>query len=138
MQIDPQVTSKLQTLGQSFADAFQRRDFAAVGAFYTDDATILPPGSEAIVGQTNIQLFWGRNRWIQELRFEPIGLKALGSDVVCETGVMHMRVGGPRQPVREVTGKYVFLWLRIGGWLAVGASVFCAWLLYGIARWYCP
>jgi uncharacterized protein (TIGR02246 family) len=116
MAIDAQITSTIQNLSQNFADAFKRGDFAAVGALFAEDAVMLPPGSESIVGRSNIQLFWGRSRRIRELRFEPTNVKLLGGDAVREMGVLQIRVMGVRQQkAREVAGKYAFVWEKIGG-----------------------
>jgi uncharacterized protein (TIGR02246 family) len=114
MAFDAQVTSTLQKLGQDFADAFKRGDFAAVATHFADDAVMLPPASESVAGRPNIQLFWGRSR-LKDLRFEPMNIKPLGADTVRETGVMHMRVGDAGPQPREVVGKYVFIWQKVAG-----------------------
>ncbi len=108
MTVDAQLTATVQTLGKNFADAFNRGDFAAIGALHRDDALLLPPGGALVSGQANIQLFWGRSRRIQEIQFEPINLKKLGEKAIRESGILHLRLlgNGPRR----VEAKYVLLW----------------------------
>jgi ketosteroid isomerase-like protein len=114
MAMDAQVPSRVQNLSQNFAEAFNRGDFAAVGAFYAKDAVLLPPGAEAIDGQSNIQMFWGRNRRIQEMRFEPLLFKPLGSGAVRETGGIRFRfLGGQQRP--PMVGKYIAVWQEVDG-----------------------
>ena len=43
---------------REFEAAFNRRDAAALAAMYTEDARLLPPGSEMVSGRSAIQEFW--------------------------------------------------------------------------------
>jgi uncharacterized protein (TIGR02246 family) len=131
MAIDAQVTSTIQKLGQDFAEAFKRGDFAAMSALFAEDAVLLPPGAESVAGRSNIQLFWGRNRRIRELRFEPTNVKALGPDTVRETGALRISVGGAGPQLREVIGKYASIWQKVSGeW----KLEFCMWNRNGGAQ----
>ena len=42
----------------SWEKAFNAGDAAGVAALYTDDAALMPPGAEAVVGMEAIQAFW--------------------------------------------------------------------------------
>ncbi len=108
MSVDAQLTATVQALGKNFADAFNRGDFAAIGALHRADAQLLPPGAALVTGQANIQLFWGRSRRIQEIQLEPITLKKLGEKAIRESGILHLRLlgNGPRR----MQAKYVLLW----------------------------
>jgi ketosteroid isomerase-like protein len=123
MATDLQITSTIQNLGQNFADAFKRRDFKAVGSMYAEDAVMLPPGAETIVGQSSIQLFWGRNPRIEEIRFEPTSVKPLGADAARDTGSFVMRVRGAGQMVKDIVGKYVMVWQKVDGEWKIETSI---------------
>ena len=124
MPNDMQLSSNVQNMGQNLADAFNRGDFAGLGALFAKDAVMLPPGSEAVAGQSNIQMFWGRARRIQELHFDSTAVTPLGPDAMQETGVVRLRLGGNGQRVNEVLGKYLLVWQRIDGeWKAQA----CVW-----------
>src|SRR5689334_12113726 len=43
---------------QAFETAANNKDAATIANLYTADATLLPPGSQAIKGRQNIQQFW--------------------------------------------------------------------------------
>jgi ketosteroid isomerase-like protein len=122
MPTDLQLTSNVQNMGQNLGDAFNRGDFAGLGALFAKDAVMLPPGSEAVAGQSNIQMFWGRARRIQELHFESTAVKPLGPDAMRETGVVRLRLGNG-QRVNEVVGKYLLVWQRTDGEWKVEACV---------------
>jgi uncharacterized protein (TIGR02246 family) len=42
----------------AFMEAFARGDAAAVAALYTEDARLLPPGSDPVDGRAAIEAFW--------------------------------------------------------------------------------
>jgi len=89
------------------AEYFNQGDFVALGSLFGAEAVLLPPGGDAIVGASNIRLFWGRSRRIERLRFEPSSVRVLGQEVAREVGILHLRVigNGPRGDERIV--KYV-------------------------------
>jgi ketosteroid isomerase-like protein len=113
MAIDAQIVAEIETAEKNFADLFKRGDFPGVGAIFAEDAIMLPPGSEILVGRSNIQSYWGRGRGVQELRFSPTSVKSVGVGAVRETGALQLWTKSPRQRLREVSCKYVFVWQQI-------------------------
>jgi ketosteroid isomerase-like protein len=48
------LKESIDATNQAFDAAFNRGDAAAVAAFYTPEATILPPGAPAMTGRAQI------------------------------------------------------------------------------------
>ena len=48
----------IESSNRAFAAAFVRGDAQAVADLYTEDAELLPPGADAVVGRTAIAAFW--------------------------------------------------------------------------------
>jgi len=101
------------SLSGKLAEYFNQGDFVALGSLFAAEAVLLPPGGDAIVGASNIRLFWGRSRRIERLRFEPSSVRVVGEEVAREVGILHLRVigNGPRAGERIV--KYVAVYQLI-------------------------
>src|SRR5882762_9140433 len=52
-----QDKATIQKLNDRFVAAFNKGDAAAIATMYTDDAVVLPPGSEMVKGKTAIEAF---------------------------------------------------------------------------------
>lgn len=52
------VRQACDKVNQQFMDAFNRGDAAGAVTVYTEDATILPPGSPRVRGRDGIRQFW--------------------------------------------------------------------------------
>ena len=48
----------VKTTNDTFADAIARGDAAAAASVYAEDATLLPPGTKALVGRAAVERFW--------------------------------------------------------------------------------
>ena len=103
---------------QTFGDAFGRGDAAAVAAWYTGDATLLPPGSPMTKGRDAIRDFWqgAMSTGVTEARLESVEVESRG-DLAYEVGRFEMAMQPPGGERAEVRGKYVVVWKREGdGW----------------------
>ncbi len=126
-------SAMIEGLNKQFVEAFKTRDFSAVANMFTEDAVMLPPRRNIITGKSKIQSFWARSKRLHELKFDTDSVTTLGNDVVREIGTLRMLVGQSRlgrggeesgdtssdqadrgQP-REILGKYVFVWRKVGG-----------------------
>jgi len=54
------ATEAITAASEAFDDAWTAGDADALGAMYTDDAVLMPPGSEAISGRAAITEFFGQ------------------------------------------------------------------------------
>jgi uncharacterized protein (TIGR02246 family) len=92
-----------------FEEAANSKDAAAVGSLYTEDATLLPPGSPMIKGRQNIQQFWKSffDAGASDGKLTTVELNAMG-DVACEIGAFEANMPG----AGKTQGKYVVIWKR--------------------------
>jgi uncharacterized protein (TIGR02246 family) len=109
-----QDKATIQSLNDQFTRAFNTGDIAAVAAHYTEDATVLPPGAEMVMGRNAILTFWkSAAEQIDDIKLTAVDVKPLGSTAAREIGTFSLQIKGP-QP-QEVTGKYVVVWEKVGG-----------------------
>jgi uncharacterized protein (TIGR02246 family) len=98
----------IQAAAASWAEAFNRGDIDAIVAMYTDDAQLLPDGSEAIIGHTEIREFFRRMKGsnpIQTIRFSNFEL--FGTEpVITEHSEIEIR---DKNGKVEVRGKQVLI-----------------------------
>lgn len=52
------VQEAIEEANSQFAQALNKGDAATVASFYTADATVLPPGAEAVNGRDAVRAFW--------------------------------------------------------------------------------
>lgn len=108
-----QDKATIQNLNDQFAKAFNTGDIASVAAHYTEDATVLPPGADMVMGRNAILTFWkSAAEQIGDIKLTAVDVKPLGSNAAREIGTFSLRTKGS-QP-QEVTGKYVVVWEKIG------------------------
>lgn len=104
----------IQGLNDQFAKAFNTGDIAAVATHYTEDAIVLPPGAEMVIGRNAILTFWkSAAEQIGDIKLTAVDVKPLSSDAAREIGTFSLRTKGS-QP-QEITGKYVVVWEKVGG-----------------------
>jgi uncharacterized protein (TIGR02246 family) len=128
-----QPSPMTEELNNRFAEAFKTRDFAAVAAMFTDDAVMLPPRRDEVIGRNKIESFWSDAARIKELKFDTDSVTALGDDTAREIGKLLMRIEQRRNRAarqdddedegsvdtngaqsKKIAGKYVFVWRKIG------------------------
>jgi ketosteroid isomerase-like protein len=97
-----------------FVAAINAGDGATVASFYSEDATLFPPGGERIDGRSAIQTFWqgaiDSGMKIDDLHAIEVDSR---SDIAGEVGVFILSVPGDSGPVK-VPGKYIVIWKRSG------------------------
>ena len=97
---------------REFEAAFNRRDAAALAAMYTEDARLLPPGSEMASGRPAIQQFWqgAFDMGVSGGELRPQQIEAR-DDLAYEMSTATLRMGDAgTQAV-----KYVVVWKRQTG-----------------------
>ncbi len=108
-----QDKATIEKLNDAFEAAFNKGDFAAIGQFYTEDAYLLPPGSEMVKGRTNIQAFWtSAGEAMSDFKLTTLDVKPLGSDAAREVGTFSLMTKGQQR--QQMTGKYVVVWQKVG------------------------
>jgi uncharacterized protein (TIGR02246 family) len=103
----------IEQLNRQFIAAFAKGDFGAMASMYTEDAYLLPPGTQLIRGRSGIQAFWTKAaEGIADLELTIVDVKALGSEAAREVGTFKVKTKG-QQP-QEGVGKYVVVWQKVG------------------------
>jgi uncharacterized protein (TIGR02246 family) len=115
---DGGLLSLIQEKEASWAASLDRGDVDALAAMYDNDAELVLPGSEAIIGRADIRaVLQGMARQTAHLRLRTISVRRLGQDYLVEDGVSHSR---PKDVATstEMTANYVVLWhhTRGGQW----------------------
>ncbi len=110
------VKSEIDAANAKWAAAFNKGDATAVAQFYTEQATVLPPGAPMAKGRSAIQAFWQSTI---QAGYKNITLKALQVDqfgsAAREIGAFTLDAPNPQKQMVHVEGKYVVLWRRTGG-----------------------
>lgn len=131
--VEAQEIAKSAARNKKFVDALKKGDFAALREMYTNDAVMLPPGANIIVGKGNIQAFWEKmSGEMQDVELEAVNVAALGSDAIREIGTFRItrkpnpaaiedNQGAPQD--QERSAKYVFVWRKVGADWKVAASI---------------
>ena len=108
-----QDKATIDKLNEAFVTAFNKGDFATVGSMYTEDAYLLPAGSEMAKGRSNVQAFWTKaGEAIGDIKLSTVDVKPLGPDAAREIGTFLLMTKG-QQP-QQMTGKYVVVWQKVG------------------------
>jgi uncharacterized protein (TIGR02246 family) len=110
------VKSAIEAANQKFGAAFDKGDAAAIAHLYTPRATVLPPGSDMVVGRDGIQKVWAGA--IQSgLKFK--GLQTVSVDqygnVAREIGRFTAEAPNAQKQMTKLEGKYVVVWKRLNG-----------------------
>ena len=105
----------VQDTNREWMEAVKRGDPASLAALYTEDATLLPPNSEAIRGRQGIEAFFkaGMQMGISEATLETVDVEYLG-DVAYEVGAYTMKIEPEGGQATADKGKYVVVWKREG------------------------
>jgi uncharacterized protein (TIGR02246 family) len=109
------VTADIAAANDAFMTAFAGGDGAAVAALYTEEARLLPPGSDPIDGRAAIAEFWQgvMDSGVAEARLMIDEVENFG-DTACEIShyAMYDADGGV---IGE--GRYIVIWKRTdAGW----------------------
>lgn len=108
-----QVRQFIEETDVQFSEAFNRGDAAGVAALYTEDATLLPPYSEAVQGKQGVQEFFdtGIKMGQTDLAMTIVDVGGSG-DTAYEIGRYTIKIQPEGQETMADTGKYVVVWKR--------------------------
>jgi uncharacterized protein (TIGR02246 family) len=107
------IREAIQARNRQLEATFMRGDARAVSTFYTEDAMLLPTGSEPIQGTVGIADFWDAvlHMGIKEVKIETREVDAQGATAI-ELGEYSLRADGGQLIDR---GKYVVIWKLVQG-----------------------
>ena len=107
--------ASLEQLRHAFLEAFRSNDHKALGACYTDEAVLMPPGRAIVSGRDAIVAFFQSAERIQDLIFEATNVKMLGDTALREAGNLLVTLRGRGRETRNVAAKYIALWVQAEG-----------------------
>jgi uncharacterized protein (TIGR02246 family) len=105
--------AEIEAVNAKWIDFFNKGDFAGVASLYTEDATAFPPGSSMVKGTAAIEAMWkSMAEQVSDPKFTTLDVKALGPSAAREIGTFSLKTKDSTP--KEVTGKYVVVWEKIG------------------------
>ena len=105
--------AQIEAANAEWMDFFNKGDFDGLASLYTADATAFPPGSAMVKGRAAVGAMWkGMAEQITDPKVTTIDVKRLGPAAAREIGTFSLKTKG--SPSKEVTGKYVVIWERVG------------------------
>jgi uncharacterized protein (TIGR02246 family) len=111
------VKEEILAANEKFMEAFRSGDFAKLASYYTENAKLLPPGSEMLVGKENIQNFWkgASEMGIKAVRIETLDVTS-SDEIAVENGRYTLTIQPDENTNVEEVGKYVVVWKFADGW----------------------
>jgi len=110
------VRGEIDRANRMFVEAYNRGDAAGAVAVYTEDATILPPGSPRVRGRDGIRAFWqaAMDSGVRAVDLRTDDLEVSG-DMAREIGTATLTVATEAGHEETMTAKFVVVWKRQGG-----------------------
>lgn len=105
--------TEIRALIEGWEKAAASKDARAVGAFYADNATLLPPGLPAIKGRQNIETFWQGffDAGASDARLKSVEIRG-AEPFVYEIGEYSAMMPQPTGGTAAGNGKYLVVWER--------------------------
>jgi ketosteroid isomerase-like protein len=103
----------IQEVNNRYAAALSRPGAPGAGAFFTEDADLLPPGPDNFKGAAAAQAFWAAaTEVLSDARLTTEDVAEIGGDAVREIGTYAAKVKATGD---AISGKYVFIWRKVDG-----------------------
>lgn len=115
-QDSAEVRQAIEAVNTQFADAVRRGDAAAVAALYTEEARLLPPNGQTLVGSEAIQNFFQSNidAGLSDLQLTILEV-GVARDLAYEIGQYALTIQPEEGEAIRDQGKYVVVWKRENG-----------------------
>ena len=114
--------AEIEAVNAKWIDFFNKGDFAGIALLYTEDATALPPGSPTAKGRVAIEVMWkSMAEQVGDPKLTTLDVKSLGPSAAREIGTFSLKAKGSTP--REVVGKYVVVWEKIGSDWKLAADI---------------
>jgi uncharacterized protein (TIGR02246 family) len=114
--------AEIEAVNAKWTEFFNKGDFAGVASLYTEDATAFPPGSGMVKGRAAIGMMWkNMAEKVTDPQVTTLDVKPLGPSAAREIGTFSLKTKG--QAPKEVTGKYVVVWEKVGGDWKLAADI---------------
>ena len=113
--VAPAVAQKaeIEAANGKWVAFFNKGDFDGVASLYTANAIAFPPGSGMVKGRAAIGAMWkGMAGQMTDPKVTTMDVKRLGPRAAREIGTFSLKTKD--SPPKEVTGKYVVVWEKVG------------------------
>jgi len=113
--VAPAVAQKaeIEAANGKWVAFFNKGDFDGVASLYTANAIAFPPGSGMVKGRAAIGAMWkGMAGQMTDPKVMTMDVKRLGPRAAREIGTFSLKT--KESPPKEVTGKYVVVWEKVG------------------------
>jgi len=113
--VAPAVAQKaeIEAANGKWVAFFNKGDFDGVASLYTANAIAFPPGSGMVKGRAAIGAMWkGMAGQMTDPKVMTMDVKRLGPRAAREIGTFSLKTKD--SPPKEVTGKYVVVWEKVG------------------------
>jgi uncharacterized protein (TIGR02246 family) len=113
--IGPAVAQKaeIEAVNGKWMAYFNKGDFDGVASLYAADAMAFPPGSGIVKGRAAIGAMWkSMADQVTDPKVTTIDVKRLGPSAAREIGTYSLKTKA--SPPKELTGKYVVVWEKVG------------------------
>jgi ketosteroid isomerase-like protein len=106
------IFDEIVAANQPFMEAFNNQNAEGMGAAYTQDAQLLPPNGDFVIGNQAVQDFWG---FLFSLGFDGVILETLEvtgtGNTANEVGLFTLYLNGQFFD----NGKYIVVWKKVAG-----------------------
>jgi uncharacterized protein (TIGR02246 family) len=111
---DKLATEGIRKFNESVTAAFRSKDAAAMASLWTENARLLPPGREMIIGRAGVQAFWqsGFHQGAYDVILESLEIKSLADGVAYEIGRNIVRMRTADASSIDVPGKSLCIFRR--------------------------
>jgi len=106
----------IRRFNESVTEAFNRQDAATMAGFWTEQARLLPPGGEMLVGRGAVQAYWQRafDQGAYHAALVSTEIRSLGEGVAYEIGRNVVKVRLADGTSVDVQGKSMCIFRRVG------------------------
>lgn len=109
-----QSKAVIQKADDKWSEAFNKGDATTLAAMYTEDAYVLPPGTDMMKGRSAIAAFWGQQmQQIGDVKCTALDVRPLGRNAAREIGTCSFKTKS--QPPQDGALKYAVVWVKQGG-----------------------
>jgi len=107
------VRTDIEAANREIGRAFSSGDTAAVAAFYTENAAVLPPNGQMIRGRKAIEDFWkgAMAMGVRSIQLTTLDVESSG-DLAYEIGNATLEIQPQGGSASTDTVKYVVVWKR--------------------------
>jgi uncharacterized protein (TIGR02246 family) len=120
----PDLKTKIEAANQLWVAAFNKGDSSALAALYTDQATVLPPGGDMVIGHDNLLKFWKDTiqSGLKVTSLTTVSVERHGM-IAKEIGRLAAEAPNADKKMVPMEGKYVVVWREVKGTWKLDADI---------------